>query len=127
MGAKYSYRVWEQFAHEANTILRTFKNHPESRSVYIFSKWSDLGPCFINWGGLLTELLAIQSSGHLFFDRNFGSLRISDFLQNSYIVKATLDQWPRILPHLLGPVSKTFQKCKTLVPRILRQARFFRQ
>ena len=26
MGAKYSYRVWERFAHQANTILRTFKN-----------------------------------------------------------------------------------------------------
>ena len=42
MGAKYSYGVWERFAHQANTILRTFKNHPKSRSVHIFSKCSDL-------------------------------------------------------------------------------------
>ena len=54
MGAKYSYGVWEQFAHQANTILGTFENHSKSRSVHIFSKCSDLGPYFINRGGVLT-------------------------------------------------------------------------
>ena len=35
MGAKCIYRVWERFAHQASTILRTFENLPKSRSVHI--------------------------------------------------------------------------------------------
>ena len=44
MGANYSYGVWEQFAYQASTILRTFKNHSKSRSVHICFKCSDLDP-----------------------------------------------------------------------------------
>ena len=35
MGAKYSYGVWEGFAHQPNSILRTFKNYPTPRSAQV--------------------------------------------------------------------------------------------
>jgi len=44
MGAKYSYGVWERFAHQASIILKTLKNQPKSRSVNICLKCSVLAP-----------------------------------------------------------------------------------
>jgi hypothetical protein len=52
MGAKYSYRVCERFAHQAKTILRTFKITQKSRNERKFSKSVDLGPYVINRGVL---------------------------------------------------------------------------
>jgi hypothetical protein len=48
VGAKYFYRVWEGFVHQASSILRAFKNHPKSIGENNLSKCSDLGPYFIN-------------------------------------------------------------------------------
>ena len=41
--AKYSYGVWEPFAHQASTILRTCFSDPKSRSENNSLKCSDLG------------------------------------------------------------------------------------
>jgi hypothetical protein len=53
MGVGYSYGVWEQFAHHATTILGAFKNKKNVKKGDYFLKLSDLGPYFINRGGLL--------------------------------------------------------------------------
>jgi hypothetical protein len=41
--AKYAYGVWESFAHQADTILRTFKNHPTSKSENMFFQMFGFG------------------------------------------------------------------------------------
>jgi hypothetical protein len=51
MGASYSYGVWDRFARQANSILKTVQNQPKSRSVNILFE-GDGGLNFINRGAL---------------------------------------------------------------------------
>ena len=48
MVAKYSYGVWERFAHQANLILKYLLGDPKSRSDNNFRKCLDLGSS--SWG-----------------------------------------------------------------------------
>ena len=86
MGAKYSYGVWERFARQANTILRTCKKHPTSRSVNICFKCSDLGT-------LLT--------GGWVINKRWGLIKY--FKGDSYSILASID--PPTPPHSEGGIG----------------------
>ena len=61
MGANYSCGVWEGFAHQANTILRTFENDRKSRSVNNFLQPLDLDPNRIKYlSNVLTQSLRVN-------------------------------------------------------------------
>ena len=83
MGAKYSYGVWERFAHQASTILRTFENYPKSRSVNNFSKCSDLDTLLT--GGVYEQEVGVTIAPIYFSVRLFTTPEIQPVKENALI------------------------------------------